>query len=107
MALCDRIFYPPPKDFIYNSPGVSANPGSREFHAYRAARRIEYGRLKTIEVADGIEDGRREFQEKIDTQKEIESQKTAKKREKRNKKKKARGGKSQAADKESGNEVDD
>lgn len=28
-------FYPPPKDFIYNVAGVSANPGSREFHAYR------------------------------------------------------------------------
>lgn len=57
---------------------------------FRQARRIEYGKIKTLEVDNALQQGRKEYQDKLDLQKKEEDEKTAKKREKRNKKKKAK-----------------
>lgn len=74
--------------FVRNVMGSSAGAGSGEFHVYRHLRRKEYARLKDIEqksLTDKLND---QFQAKLDDNKRLADEKTAKKRAKRQKKKK-------------------
>lgn len=86
---------PQPKDatdtapsFVRNVMGSSAGAGSGEFHVYRHLRRKEYARLKQIEEKGLTEKLNDNFQQKLDNNKRLAEEKTAKKRAKRLKKKK-------------------
>lgn len=68
--------------------GSSAGAGSGEFHVYRHLRRKEYARLKDIEQRSLTEKLDDQFQAKLDDNKRLAEEKTAKKRAKRLKKKK-------------------
>lgn len=68
--------------------GSSAGAGSGEFHVYRHLRRKEYARLKQIEEKGLTEKLNDNFQQKLDNNKRLAEEKTAKKRAKRLKKKK-------------------
>lgn len=68
--------------------GSSAGAGSGEFHVYRHLRRKEYARLKDIEQKSLTEKLDEAFQAKLDNNKKLAEEKTAKKRAKRLKKKK-------------------
>lgn len=74
--------------FVRNVMGSSAGAGSGEFHVYRHLRRKEYARLKDIEQRSLTEKLDDQFQAKLDDNKRLAEEKTAKKRAKRLKKKK-------------------
>lgn len=74
--------------FVRNVMGSSAGAGSGEFHVYRHLRRKEYARLKQIEEKGLTEKLNDNFQQKLDNNKRLAEEKTAKKRAKRLKKKK-------------------
>lgn len=74
--------------FVRNVMGSSAGAGSGEFHVYRHLRRKEYARLKDIEQRSLTEKLDDQFQAKLDDNKRLAEEKTAKKRAKRMKKKK-------------------
>ncbi|CAH2096101.1 unnamed protein product [Euphydryas editha] len=78
---------PPPPDFVRNVMGSSAGAGSGEFHVYRHLRRKEYARQKFIQEKSEKEKLDEEYQRKIEENKRIAEEKTAKKRAKRLKKK--------------------
>lgn len=73
--------------FVRNVMGSSAGAGSGEFHVYRHLRRKEYARLKDIEQKSLTEKLNDQFQAKLDDNKRLADEKTAKKRAKRLKKK--------------------
>uniref|UniRef100_T1J2K1 PRKR-interacting protein 1 n=1 Tax=Strigamia maritima TaxID=126957 RepID=T1J2K1_STRMM len=78
---------PPPPEFNRNVMGSSAGAGSGEFHVYRHIRRREYARQKLI-----TEKARREnlddaYHNKLEENKRLADEKTAKKRAKRLRKK--------------------
>ncbi|XP_013108719.2 PRKR-interacting protein 1 homolog [Stomoxys calcitrans] len=73
--------------FVRNVMGSSAGAGSGEFHVYRHLRRKEYARQKMIQhksVQEQLDD---EYQQKIEENRRLAEEKTAKKRAKRLKKK--------------------
>lgn len=74
--------------FVRNVMGSSAGAGSGEFHVYRHLRRKEFARLKDIEQKSLTEKLNDQFQAKLDNNKRMAEDKTAKKRAKRLKKKK-------------------
>ncbi|XP_018791227.1 PREDICTED: PRKR-interacting protein 1 homolog [Bactrocera latifrons] len=73
--------------FVRNVMGSSAGAGSGEFHVYRHLRRKEYSRQKNIQAMSIKEQQDQEFQRKLEQNKFIAQEKTAKKRAKRLKKK--------------------
>ncbi|KAL4715457.1 hypothetical protein ACJJTC_015360 [Scirpophaga incertulas] len=79
---------PTPPDFVRNVMGSSAGAGSGEFHVYRHLRRKEYARQKFIQEKSEKEKLDDEYHRKIEENKRIAEEKTAKKRAKRLKKKK-------------------
>ncbi|XP_037949920.1 PRKR-interacting protein 1 homolog [Teleopsis dalmanni] len=73
--------------FVRNVMGSSAGAGSGEFHVYRHLRRKEYARQKTIQAKSMKEQLDQEYHEKLENNRRIAEEKTAKKRAKRLKKK--------------------
>ncbi|XP_039957664.1 PRKR-interacting protein 1 homolog [Bactrocera neohumeralis] len=73
--------------FVRNVMGSSAGAGSGEFHVYRHLRRKEYSRQKNIQAMSIKEQQDQEFQRKLEQNKCIAQERTAKKRAKRLKKK--------------------
>ncbi|XP_060652914.1 PRKR-interacting protein 1 homolog [Drosophila nasuta] len=73
--------------FVRNVMGSSAGAGSGEFHVYRHLRRKEYARQKNIQNQSLREAADDAFQQKLDDNKRIAEERTAKKRAKRLKKK--------------------
>ncbi|XP_023299079.2 PRKR-interacting protein 1 homolog [Lucilia cuprina] len=73
--------------FVRNVMGSSAGAGSGEFHVYRHLRRKEYARQKMIQSKSHQELLDEEYQEKLEQNRRIAEEKTAKKRAKRLKKK--------------------
>ncbi|CAH0398288.1 unnamed protein product [Chilo suppressalis] len=78
----------PPPDFVRNVMGSSAGAGSGEFHVYRHLRRKEYARQKFIQEKSEKEKLDDEYHTKIEENRRIAEEKTAKKRAKRQKKRK-------------------
>ncbi|XP_044731326.1 PRKR-interacting protein 1 homolog [Chrysoperla carnea] len=78
---------PPVPDFVRNVMGSSAGAGSGEFHVYRHLRRKEYARQKFIQEMSKREQLEFEYQEKLENNRRLAEEKTAKKRAKRLKKK--------------------
>lgn len=85
-ALRTKSLAPPP-DFVRNVMGSSAGAGSGEFHVYRHLRRKEYARQKFIQEKSEKEKLEDDYHKKIEENKRIAEEKTAKKRAKRLKKK--------------------
>ncbi|XP_046965592.1 PRKR-interacting protein 1 homolog [Vanessa cardui] len=77
----------PPPDFVRNVMGSSAGAGSGEFHVYRHLRRKEYARQKFIQEKSEKEKLDDEYHRKIEENRRLAEEKTAKKRAKRLKKK--------------------
>jgi len=71
----------------YNIMGSCAGAGSGEFHSFRKSRRREYARQSILKYRDIRDKKNLEWQEKVESQKELEDAKTAKKRAKRMKEK--------------------
>jgi len=71
----------------YNIMGSCAGAGSGEFHSFRKSRRREYARQSILKYRDIRDKKNLEWQEKVESQKELEETKTAKKRAKRLKEK--------------------
>ncbi|KAM3965305.1 PRKR-interacting protein 1 homolog [Aphomia sociella] len=78
---------PSAPDFVRNVMGSSAGAGSGEFHVYRHLRRKEYARQKFIQEKSEKEKLDDEYHRKIEENRRIAEEKTAKKRAKRLKKK--------------------
>ncbi|XP_053609200.1 PRKR-interacting protein 1 homolog [Plodia interpunctella] len=78
---------PSAPDFVRNVMGSSAGAGSGEFHVYRHLRRKEYARQKFIQEKSEKEKLDEEYHKKIEENRRIAEEKTAKKRAKRLKKK--------------------
>ncbi|XP_006609488.1 PRKR-interacting protein 1 homolog [Apis dorsata] len=74
-------------EFVRNVMGSSAGAGSGEFHVYRHLRRKEYARQKFIQEKGHKELLDAEYHKKIEENKRIATEITAKKRAKRLKKK--------------------
>ncbi|XP_071859966.1 PRKR-interacting protein 1 homolog [Bombus fervidus] len=74
-------------EFVRNVMGSSAGAGSGEFHVYRHLRRKEYARQKFIQEKGHKELLDEEYHRKIEENKRIAEEITAKKRAKRLKKK--------------------
>ncbi|CAK9829763.1 PRKR-interacting protein 1 homolog [Anthophora retusa] len=74
-------------EFVRNVMGSSAGAGSGEFHVYRHLRRKEYARQKFIQEKGHKELLDSEYHQKIEENKRIAEEVTAKKRAKRLKKK--------------------
>ncbi|XP_066137511.1 PRKR-interacting protein 1 homolog [Euwallacea fornicatus] len=75
-------------DFVRNVMGSSAGAGSGEFHVYRHLRRKEYARQKYMEEKARREKLDNDYKQKLEDNKRLCDERTAKKREKRLKKKK-------------------
>ncbi|XP_072949386.1 PRKR-interacting protein 1 homolog [Epargyreus clarus] len=78
---------PSAPDFVRNVMGSSAGAGSGEFHVYRHLRRKEYARQKFIQEKSEKEQLDDQYHMKLEENKRIAEEKTAKKRAKRLKKK--------------------
>ncbi|CAH0564057.1 unnamed protein product [Brassicogethes aeneus] len=74
-------------DFVRNVMGSSAGAGSGEFHVYRHLRRKEYARQKYMQAKGEREKLDDEYKNKLEENKKLAQEKTAKKRAKRQKKK--------------------
>ncbi|XP_063825649.1 PRKR-interacting protein 1 homolog [Ostrinia nubilalis] len=77
-----------PPDFVRNVMGSSAGAGSGEFHVYRHLRRKEYARQKFIQEKSEKEKLDEEYHRKLEENRRLAEEKTAKKRAKRLKRKK-------------------
>ncbi|XP_032683855.1 PRKR-interacting protein 1 homolog [Odontomachus brunneus] len=82
-------------EFVRNVMGSSAGAGSGEFHVYRHLRRKEYARQKFIQEKAHKELLDAEYHQKLEENKKLAEQVTAKKRAKRLKKKQGRKQKKQ------------
>jgi len=78
----DRQFRPPP-EFVRDVMGSSAGAGSGEFHVYRALRRREYSRQEYLHKTSDKSDMDDEYHQKLEENKRVAEEKTAKKRAKR------------------------
>ncbi|KAM0734932.1 PRKR-interacting protein 1-like protein [Formica fusca] len=77
-------------EFVRNVMGSSAGAGSGEFHVYRHLRRKEYARQKFIQEKAHKEHLDDEYHQKLEENKRLAEEATAKKRAKRLKKKQGR-----------------
>ncbi|EFN82608.1 PRKR-interacting protein 1 homolog [Harpegnathos saltator] len=82
-------------EFVRNVMGSSAGAGSGEFHVYRHLRRKEYARQKFIQEKAHKELLDVEYHQKLEKNKKLAEEATAKKRAKRLKKKQGRRQKKQ------------
>ena len=92
---------PPPPEIVANVQGSSAGAGSGEFHVYKASRRREYERLKTMEEENARELADTEYEKKQEENKakeESKTEKNRKKREKKRQKKAVKGSKQDESD---------
>ncbi|KAL9098314.1 MAG: hypothetical protein Q9163_006005 [Psora crenata] len=92
-ALAKKSTLPPPPETVANVQGSSAGAGSGEFHVYKASRRREYERLKTMDEEVAREQADAEFERKRLEQQKKDEERTEKNRRKRGKKKRGKGGK--------------
>uniref|UniRef100_A0A182JQA9 PRKR-interacting protein 1 n=1 Tax=Anopheles christyi TaxID=43041 RepID=A0A182JQA9_9DIPT len=83
----NRDFSTAVPSFVRNVMGSSAGAGSGEFHVYRHLRRKEYARQKQIQEKSHSEQLDDAFQEKLENNRKVAEERTAKKRAKRLKKK--------------------
>ncbi|KAM7294689.1 PRKR-interacting protein 1 homolog [Ixodes scapularis] len=74
-------------EFVRNVMGSSAGAGSGEFHVYRHLRRKEYARQKYIDQKARQDEKDQEFRERVERNKRLAEERTAKKRAKRLKRK--------------------
>ena len=81
----------PPPEIVANVQGSSAGAGSGEFHVYKASRRREYERLRTMEEDAKQEEEAEKWRREAAERKRADEEQTRKKREKRNKKKGKQG----------------
>jgi hypothetical protein len=87
-----------PPEIVANVQGSSAGAGSGEFHVYKASRRREYERLRTMDEEARNEEEQEEWEKEEAERKRRDEEATAKKREQRNRRKK-RGKGGDGADK--------
>ncbi|XP_058054475.1 PRKR-interacting protein 1 homolog [Anopheles bellator] len=83
----DRDFSNAIPSFVRNVMGSSAGAGSGEFHVYRHLRRKEYARQKHIQEKSRTEQLDDDFQAKLEQNRQMAEDRTAKKRAKRQKRK--------------------
>jgi hypothetical protein len=89
-SLVPKPSYQPPQ-IVANVQGSSAGAGSGEFHVYKASRRREYERLRTMDEEVRKEKESEEFDRLKEEREERDREKTRKNREKREKMKARRG----------------
>ena len=77
----------PPPEIVANVQGSSAGAGSGEFHVYKASRRREYERIKSMEEEVVREKADEEFEKKREEMKKKDEEKTGKNRRRREKSK--------------------
>nr|XP_054502772.1 PRKR-interacting protein 1 isoform X3 [Agelaius phoeniceus] len=75
----------PPPEFVRDVMGSSAGAGSGEFHVYRHLRRREYQRQDFMDAMAEKQRLDEEFQKKLERNKMIAEEQTAKRRRKRQK----------------------
>ncbi|KAI9746014.1 MAG: hypothetical protein M1818_000695 [Claussenomyces sp. TS43310] len=78
-------------EIVANVQGSSAGAGSGEFHVYKASRRREYERLRTMDDEVRKEEGAERFEREKREREERDREKTRKNREKREKLKARKG----------------
>lgn len=74
-----------PPEVVANVQGSSAGAGSGEFHVYKASRRREYERLRTMDEEVKAEEAEKEFQQRKEERERQDEQKLSKNRAKREK----------------------
>jgi len=79
--------FPEPPQFVRNVMGSSAGAGSGEFHVYRHLRRKEMARLKYIELQAHKDELDQRYHDRLEANRRLAEERTAKKRAKRLKKK--------------------
>jgi hypothetical protein len=77
-----------PPEIVANVQGSSAGAGSGEFHVYKASRRREYERLRTMDEEARNEEEQAVWEEGERERRRRDEEATAKKREMRNKRRK-------------------
>lgn len=82
-------------EIVQNVQGSSAGAGSGEFHVYKASRRREYERLKSMDEEVKKEEEAEQWEREKREREEKDAEKTRKAREKREKKRQKKGGRSQ------------
>ncbi|EXJ82470.1 hypothetical protein A1O3_06283 [Capronia epimyces CBS 606.96] len=83
---------PAPPEIVANVQGSSAGAGSGEFHVYKASRRREYERLRTMDEEAKKEEENERWAREEEERRKRDEEKTKKNREKRNRKKAKKGG---------------
>ncbi|KAM7368210.1 hypothetical protein PAMP_014454 [Pampus punctatissimus] len=74
-----------PPEFVRDVMGSSAGAGSGEFHVYRHLRRREYQRQDFLDKMAEVQDKEQEYLDKVEENKRVADERTAKRRKKREK----------------------
>lgn len=74
-----------PPEVVANVQGSSAGAGSGEFHVYKASRRREYERLRTMDEEVKAEEAEKDFQQRKEERERKDEEKLSKNRAKREK----------------------
>lgn len=88
-----------PPEIVANVQGSSAGAGSGEFHVYKASRRREYERIKTMDEEVAREQADEDFEKKREEMKKKDEEKTGKNRKRREKLKNKKRGDGKSEDK--------
>ncbi|KAH7397692.1 DUF1168 domain protein [Cadophora sp. MPI-SDFR-AT-0126] len=91
-----------PPEIVQNVQGSSAGAGSGEFHVYKASRRREYERLRSMDEEVRKEEEGAAWEREKREREERDREKTRKNREKRERLKRKRGGNKGSEVKEEG-----
>lgn len=103
-----KVSAAPPPEIVANVQGSSAGAGSGEFHVYKASRRREYERLRTMDEEARTEEEQAAWENEERERKRRDEEATAKRRELRNKRrKKGKGGKGGGAERMDGEDSGD